>query len=77
MVKTWSCHQEIQFDAIVDGWVIPEQPARIFAEGRQACIPVLVGGNADEATVFGPWIRLLKVFCVFLVLRTLENLWDS
>jgi para-nitrobenzyl esterase len=44
----------IQFDAIVDGWVVPEQPARIFAEGRQAHMPVLVGSNADEATVFGP-----------------------
>ena len=54
ILKTWSGDQKIQFDAIVDGWVIPEQPARIFAEGRQAHIPVLVGSNADEATVFGP-----------------------
>ena len=42
------------FDAIVDGWVIPEQPARVFAQGRQLHIPVLVGSNEDEATVFGP-----------------------
>ena len=43
----------LSFDAIVDGWVIPEQPAKIFAEGKQFNIPVLVGSNADEATVFG------------------------
>lgn len=47
-------HRELQFDAVVDGWVIPDQPARAFAEGRQARIPVLVGSNANEATVFGP-----------------------
>jgi para-nitrobenzyl esterase len=29
------------------------QPAKIFAEGKQLKIPVLVGSNADEATVFG------------------------
>jgi para-nitrobenzyl esterase len=44
----------IHFGAIVDGWVVPEQPARIFAQGRQAHIPVLAGSNADEATVFAP-----------------------
>lgn len=53
VLKVWSADRQIQFDAIVDGWVVPEQPAKIFAEGRQAHIPVLVGSNADEATVFG------------------------
>lgn len=43
---------EVHFDAIVDGWIVPEQPARIFAQGREMHIPVLVGSNADEATVF-------------------------
>ena len=32
--------------------MIPEQPAKLFAEGKQMRIPVLVGSNADEATVF-------------------------
>jgi para-nitrobenzyl esterase len=54
ILKTWSHDSAIRWDAIVDGWVIPEQPTRIFAEGRQAHIPVLVGSNADEATVFAP-----------------------
>jgi para-nitrobenzyl esterase len=54
ILKTWRHDSSVQFDAIVDGWVIPEQPARIFAEGRQTHVPVLVGSNADEATVFGP-----------------------
>jgi para-nitrobenzyl esterase len=53
ILQAWSRDPRIQFDAIVDGWVVPEQPAKIFAEGRQAHISVLVGSNADEATVFG------------------------
>ncbi|HEX3470657.1 MAG TPA: carboxylesterase family protein [Silvibacterium sp.] len=53
ILKTWSRDPQIQFDAIVDGWVIPTQPAKVFGEGRQARIPVLVGSNADEATVLG------------------------
>jgi para-nitrobenzyl esterase len=53
ILKTWSQNRQINFDAIVDGWVIPEQPAKIFADARQMHIPILVGSNADEATVFG------------------------
>jgi para-nitrobenzyl esterase len=54
ILKAVSSDRDLQFDAIVDGWVIPKQPAKIFAEGKQALIPVLAGSNADEATVFGP-----------------------
>lgn len=32
----------------VDGWVLPELPARVFAEGRQLGIPLIVGNNARE-----------------------------
>ena len=38
--------------AIVDGEVIPEEVATIFATGQQADVPVLIGSNADEATTF-------------------------
>jgi para-nitrobenzyl esterase len=53
ILKTWSEDRTIRFSAIVDGWVIPAQPAKAFAEGTEMAIPVLVGSNADEATVFG------------------------
>lgn len=53
ILKISSQDRQIHFEAIVDGWVIREQPARTFAEGRQIHIPVLVGSNANEATVFG------------------------
>jgi para-nitrobenzyl esterase len=36
----------------VDGWVLPQQPAAVFAQGRQIRVPVLEGSNADEITIF-------------------------
>jgi para-nitrobenzyl esterase len=53
ILKTWGRNRQLHFGAIVDGWVIPQQPARVFAEGRQMRIPVLLGSNATEASVFG------------------------
>jgi para-nitrobenzyl esterase len=53
ILRCWSHNRQISFGAIVDGWIVPEQPANTFAEGRELSIPVLAGSNADEATVFG------------------------
>jgi para-nitrobenzyl esterase len=53
ILKAWGKDRQVHFDAIVDGWVVPEQPAKIFAKGRQIHVPVLVGSNSNEATVFG------------------------
>ena len=46
----------LSFDrlSIVDGEVIPDEVNTIFAQGRQADVPVLIGSNADEATTFDP-----------------------
>ena len=32
----------------IDGYVLPEQPADIYAKGKQAQVPLLVGGNSCE-----------------------------
>ena len=53
ILQAWKGDPGLHFDAIVDGWVIPKQPAQIFAEAKQMRVPILVGSNADEATVFG------------------------
>jgi para-nitrobenzyl esterase len=37
---------------IVDGYVLPEDPARVFAAGRQLKTDVLAGSNKDEGTFF-------------------------
>jgi len=34
--------------ASVDGWVLPASPAMMFAEGREAPVPLLIGSNVQE-----------------------------
>jgi len=34
---------------IVDGWLIPEDPGKVFAAGKQIEVPVLTGSNRDES----------------------------
>ncbi len=40
--------------AIVDGWILPGDTRSAFEAGRQARIPLLVGNNADEGSVYAP-----------------------
>jgi para-nitrobenzyl esterase len=37
---------------VVDGWVLPDDPAAMMAEGKAAEVPFLTGFNANEGTVF-------------------------
>lgn len=37
-----------QYAPIVDGYVLPESVADIFAEGKQNHVPLIIGWNADE-----------------------------
>ncbi len=53
LLKTSQNLESPDFGVIIDGWVVPAQPAVTFDEGKQARVPVLVGSNADETTVFG------------------------
>ena len=39
---------------IVDGWVLPQDVATIFAQGKQNDVPLIVGYNADEGTALAP-----------------------
>ena len=43
---------------IVDGYVVPSQPASIYGEGKQNDVPLLVGWNANEGTYFAARIKL-------------------
>jgi para-nitrobenzyl esterase len=52
LLKTAAADPDEDFDPIVDDWVLPQQPLEIFAEGKQARIPVLLGSNADEVSIF-------------------------
>lgn len=41
-----------------DGWVFPIAPREIYANGHQHDIPVIVGTNRDEGTMFAPRNRV-------------------
>jgi len=34
---------------VVDGWLIPQDPGKVFAAGKQIDVPVLTGSNRDES----------------------------
>jgi para-nitrobenzyl esterase len=38
---------------VVDGWVLPEAPSKIFAEGREQKVPLLTGSNSQEMQAGG------------------------
>lgn len=39
---------------VIDGYVVPDHPATIYAQGKQHGVPLLAGWNADEGTLFAP-----------------------
>lgn len=39
---------------VVDGWLLPDEPAAIFAAGGQQDVPLLIGTNANEGVYFVP-----------------------
>ncbi|MFT5577843.1 MAG: para-nitrobenzyl esterase [Paraglaciecola psychrophila] len=39
---------------VIDGWVLPDRQDRLFAEGKQAKVPLLLGSLADEGNGLFP-----------------------
>ena len=37
----------------MDGWIIPEKPETLYNAGKQMNVPVLIGSNKDDGTLFG------------------------
>jgi para-nitrobenzyl esterase len=37
---------------VVDGYILPKQPRKVFAAGKLADVPIIVGSNADEGRMF-------------------------
>jgi para-nitrobenzyl esterase len=51
------------FDAVVDGWVLPDQPLVMFAHHDQADVPLIVGATAREfGNLAGPSERTPAMF---------------
>ena len=45
---------------IVDGWIVPEDASRIFADGRQLPVDILAGYNRDEGAFMPDGITALQ-----------------
>ena len=51
---------------VVDGVVLPDDPARLFSSGKFAHVALIAGTNADEGTLFGgPPVHSLAQFRTF------------
>ncbi|MEL6104912.1 MAG: carboxylesterase family protein [Planctomycetota bacterium] len=37
-----------------DGWIFPKDPHRVYADGEQHDVPMIIGTNRDEGTMFAP-----------------------
>jgi para-nitrobenzyl esterase len=42
----------VHYGPVIDGWVVPDYPMKLFDEGKFHRVPILAGSNADEATLF-------------------------
>ncbi|MDP2989702.1 MAG: carboxylesterase family protein, partial [Kiritimatiellota bacterium] len=42
----------MKFGSVIDGYVIPDDPAQLYAGGQSADVPVIIGSNADEGNTF-------------------------
>jgi para-nitrobenzyl esterase len=55
------------FYPIVDGWVVPGDPADLIGTARQARVPVLIGFNSDEGNFFaGDAPKTIAAFHAFV-----------
>lgn len=43
---------EVEYGPNVDGWVLPDSAAAIFESGRQNDVPLMVGINANESSMY-------------------------
>lgn len=46
-----------QYLPAVDGYVLPDDPARLFAAGKFHHVALIAGDNADEGSLFAPPVR--------------------
>ena len=49
-----------QFFPVVDGWLLPGQLTTLLEEGKQHAVPIIIGSNKDDGTVFGELAGLNK-----------------
>ena len=63
--------QGVKYGPIVDGVVLPDEPDRLFASGAFHKVPIILGTNADEATLFDRQMPIRAAAGYRLTVRTL------
>lgn len=53
----WGFHNT-GFKPTIDGWLIKEAPEKIFREGRQNKVPLIIGSNTDEGTTIATEVNM-------------------
>ena len=46
------------FFPVIDGYILPMSPFESFRQGKQSNVPLLVGSNSDEGSLFAPHIPI-------------------
>jgi para-nitrobenzyl esterase len=52
LVRKATQEKDLDLNPVIDGWVLKQQPATVFSQGHQVNVPVIVGSNADEVSIF-------------------------
>jgi para-nitrobenzyl esterase len=52
LVRQATKEKDLDLNPVIDGWVLKQQPAIVFSQGQQVKVPVVVGSNADEVSIF-------------------------
>lgn len=60
-----------KYGPLVDGWAIPDAPEVLLAAGKFAHVPLLLGTNADEGTIFLQQLPVRRAAGYRLLVRSL------
>jgi para-nitrobenzyl esterase len=52
LVRKAADEGDLDLNPVIDGWVLRQQPATVFSQGQQIKVPVIVGSNANEVSIF-------------------------
>jgi para-nitrobenzyl esterase len=62
-----------KYRPVVDGWVLPDDPGRLFDTGKAQNVPFLTGTNADEGTIFIRQLPIRRKTGYRLILRSIAQ----
>jgi len=59
------------FSPVADGKFVPDDPLKVIEAGKGAVVPVMIGANAADGSVFAAVVPVRRVIGYELILRTL------